>query len=260
VLWSPHDVVDALRQPREAYKNSDQRPWPPPKGPWVMGQTWSDLLFAHWPVEPDVLRRHIPPQIPLDTFEGSAWIGVTPFVASGVRPRLMLPAPGVSRFPEINVRTYATIDGRPGVYFFSLDTPNPVVNELARRTYHVPYFRSRIAVGRDGARIRYASERTQRDAPPAAITLAYQPHGAVYKAVPDSFEHFAIERYCLYTMDGRERVLRADIHHPPWPLQRAEATIAANGMGDQVGVDLSGEPILHFAHRQDVVFWWPGAV
>jgi uncharacterized protein YqjF (DUF2071 family) len=222
-----------------------------------MGQTWQDLLFAHWPVDPELLRRHIPPQIPLDTFEGAAWVGVTPFVVTGARPRLCPPLPGVSRFPEINVRTYATIDGKPGIYFLSLDTPNPIVNEAARRTYRVPYFRSRIQVDRDGDTIRYASKRTPADAPPAAIALEYAPTGPVFNAAPDSFEFFAIERYCLYRLDEHERVVRADIHHPPWPLHRAEATIAHNSMGAEAGLDLSGDPILHLAPRQDVVFWWP---
>jgi uncharacterized protein len=255
VFWSPADIRDALRQPREAFDAVAHRPWPLPDRPWVMGQTWNDLLFAHWRVDPDALRRHIPPQIPLDTFDGSAWIGVTPFVASGVRPRLAPPLPGVSRFPEINVRTYATIDGKPGVWFLSLDTPNPIVNEAARRAYRVPYFRSRIDARKEGDRMRYRAERTQRDAPPAGIEIDYAPRGPVYNAAPDSFEHFAIERYCLYVLDDRERVLRGEIHHPPWPLQRAEARIASNRMGDEVGIALDGEPELHFAHRQDVVFW-----
>src|SRR4051812_11749009 len=103
-----------------------------------MAQTWESLLFAHWRVEPEELRPHVPEEIPIDTFDGSAWIGVTPFIASDVRPRLTPPMPGVSRFPEINVRTYATIDGKPGIWFFSLDTPNPLVNEAARRGYRVP--------------------------------------------------------------------------------------------------------------------------
>jgi uncharacterized protein YqjF (DUF2071 family) len=222
-----------------------------------MRQTWRHLLFAHWRVDPSLLRRHLPEQIPLDTFNGSAWIGVTPFIATGVRPRFVPPLPGVSRFPEINVRTYTTIDGRPGIWFFSLDTQNPLVNEAARRSYRVPYFRSRTDVERDGERIRWSSERTQRDAPAAAIELEYEPAGPEYEAEPGSFEEFACERYCLYVLDGRERVLRADIDHPPWPLQEARATITHNTMGAEAGADLSGEPILHLGRRQDVVFWWP---
>jgi uncharacterized protein YqjF (DUF2071 family) len=258
VFWSPADLRDALKQPREAFAATDHRPWPLPDGPWVMGQTWQDLLFAHWRVEPDLLRRHMPPQIPLDTFDGAAWIGVTPFVATGVRPRLALPLPGLSRFPEINVRTYATIDGKPGIYFLSLDTPNPIVNEAARRVYGLPYFRSQIGVRRDGDRVRWESRRTQRNAPPASIALEYAPTGPVLNAAPGSLDYFLTERYCLYRVDDEQRIVRADIHHPPWPLRRAEARIARNRVADEVGIDLQGEPELHFAARQDVVFWLPG--
>jgi uncharacterized protein YqjF (DUF2071 family) len=255
MFWSPADVRDALRQPRAAFAESAHRPWPLPGGPWVMGQTWNDLLFAHWRVDPDALRRIVPEQIPLDTFDGSAWIAVTPFVVTGARPRLALPFPGMARFPEINVRTYATIDGKPGIWFLSLDTPNAIVNEAARRAYRVPYFRSRIEVRRDDDRIRYRAERSQQDAPSAGIDIDYAPTGPVYEAAPGSFEHFACERYCLYTLDDRKRVLRGEIHHPPWPLQPADAEIAWNRMGDEAGVALEGEPTLHYARRQDVVFW-----
>ena len=257
MFWHPSDLSDALRQPRAAFAETGHRPWPVPNGPWVMGQTWNQLLFAHWPVDPAALRGHVPAQIPIDTFDGSAWIAVTPFVVSGARPRLMLPAPGLARFPEINVRTYATIDGKPGIWFFSLDTPSPLANEAARRSYRVPYFRSRIDVTREGDRVHYEAERTQRDAPPAAISLTYAPTGPTYTAEPGSFEHFACERYCLYTLDDRERVVRAEIHHPPWPLRHAEAEIGENRMGEEVGLDLAGEPLLHYSARQDVVFWWP---
>jgi hypothetical protein len=257
VPFRPSDLTDAWRQPRAAFAETAHRPAPLPDGPWVMGQTWRDLLFMHWPVDPAQLREHVPEQIPIDTFDGSAWIGVTPFRVTGARPRLIPPAPFLSRFPEVNVRTYATIDGVPGIWFFSLDTPNPIVNEAARRSYRVPYFRSRIAMHRDGDRIRWESKRTQGDAPPAALALSYAPTGPVYNATPGSFEHFATERYCLYVLDKEHRVVRADIHHPPWPLRTAEAQITHNSMGAEVGLDLAGDPVLHIAKRQDVVFWWP---
>ena len=255
MLWRPSDVVDALRQPRAAFAETAHRPWPLPGGPWVMGQTWQDLLFAHWPVDPDALREHVPEEIRLDTYDGAAWIGVTPFVATGVRPRLTLPLPGTARFPEINVRTYATIDGKPGIWFFSLDADSRLAVEMARRVYRVPYFPADMGMRRDGERIHYLAERTQADAPPAGIELDYAPTGDAFNAELGSFEHFACERYCLYVLDDERRVLRGDIHHPPWPLRHAEAEIAWNRMGEQVGIELDGEPVLHLSPRQDVVFW-----
>src|SRR5687768_2598911 len=87
---------------------ADHRPWPPPAGPWVMKQTWTNLLFAHWPLPPRVLRPLVPAGLQLETFESQAWVGITPFVLTGLRPRSMPAVPGVSEFPEINVRTYVT--------------------------------------------------------------------------------------------------------------------------------------------------------
>ena len=169
--------------------------------------------------------------------------------------RLTLPAPGLARFPEINVRTYATIDGKPGIWFFSLDTPNRPAVGTARRVYRLPYFRSKIAVTRSEDRISYSSERVD-NGPSVRFEASYGPDGEVTPATEaGEFERWATERYCLYTLDDDGRVLRGDIHHPPWPLQRAHATISLNTMGDEVGVPLDGEPRLHFARRQDVVFW-----
>jgi hypothetical protein len=253
-VWRPADIERAFAQPR-TLRDRRHRPYPLPQRPWVMGQTWEDLLFAHWRVERDALRAVVPEQVPIDTFDGSAWIGVTPFVVTGMRARLTLPVPGTARFPEINVRTYATIDGRPGIWFFSLDTPNRPAVETARRVYRLPYFHSRIAVDHHGDRVAYRTERISRDGPAAACELEYRATGPVANPEPGSFEHFACERYCLYTLDDRQRVLRGDIHHPPWPLQPAEAAFARNTMGDQVGIQLEGDPVLHLAARQDVVFW-----
>jgi uncharacterized protein YqjF (DUF2071 family) len=220
-----------------------------------MGQSWERLLFAHWAVPVERLREVVHPAIPIDTFEGHAWLGVTPFTVTGFHMRRMPPVPLVSSFEEINVRTYATIDGRPGIYFLSLDAASRVAVEGARRLYRVPYFSADISARPAGARIDYRSERTQDDGPPAGFHAEYEPTGEPFTAPPGSFDHWLTERYCLYTAGDRGRVLRADIHHPPWQLQPATARIARNTMAEPYGIELEGDPVLHYAHRQDVVFW-----
>jgi len=213
------------------------RPWPVPDRPWVQGQTWRDLLFAHWSLPEDRLRAMVPDAVTIDTFDGHAWVAVTPFEVTGLRLRGTLPVPILSRFPEINVRTYVTVDGRPGIYFFSLDAASALAVAGARATYHLPYFRSRMVVHRVGEEIRYASTRVGNA---ASLRLRY---------------HFLTERYCLYTV-ARGRIHRAEIHHPPWALQAAEAHIDENTMAQASGLDLPARrPLLHFAGRQDVVIW-----
>ncbi|MDQ3849087.1 MAG: DUF2071 domain-containing protein [Actinomycetota bacterium] len=238
-------------------RETDHRPWPLPRGSWAMAQSWEDLLFAHWRVDADALRAVVPEQLPIDTHDGSAWLGVTPFEVTGARLRGTLPPPGVGRFCELNVRTYTTLDGRPGIYFFSLDAASALAVLAARRLYRLPYFRARMSIARTGpGRIAYRSARTSSDGPPARLEAAYEPVGEPSPAPGGSLEHFLTERYCLYTLDDRQRVLRADIHHPPWPLQRALASLDVNTMGRQIGLELPREDaLLHFAARQDVVIW-----
>ena len=230
------------------------RPWRLPDGPWVMAQTWNDLLFAHWPVPTHALRPLVPDPLAVDTFDGTAWLGVTPFEVSGLRLRGTVPPPRLSRFPELNVRTYATVDGKPGIWFFSLDASRAAAVAAARATYRLPYRRARMSIVRHQAGIRYRSVRTAPDGPPAALDVDYSASGEVRPPAPGTLEHWLTERYCLYTVH-RGRLLRAEIHHPPWPLQPARAAIAVNTMAPR-GVELPGaEPLLHFARRQDVVIW-----
>ncbi len=210
----------------------------------------------HWPVPASSLRPHIPPGLAIDTFEGQAWIAVVPFVMRCTRP-LRLPLPfGLGDLPELNVRTYVVRDGKPGVWFFSLDAGQALAVAVARRWYHLPYYRARMVVGSDRDRYSYRSVRTHRGALPAAFTAAYGPSGAVYHSQPGTLEHWLTERYCLYAADRRGRLYRGENAHVPWPLQPAEAEVTANTMGAPLGLALPGAaPLLHFARRIDVVFW-----
>jgi len=203
------------------------RPWPLPQEPWVMAQTWQDLLFAHWQLPASVVRANVPGELPLDEFEGSAWVGVTPFRLTGLRARWMYPLPGLSAFPELNVRTYVTLGGKPGIYFFSLDAGSALAVMAARRFYRLPYFWSEMSARSQGDEIEYRSRR--RGNAGARFAARYRPEGPELRTRPGTLEHFLTERYCLYAIDEGV-VLRADIHHPPWPLQAAAATLHENTM------------------------------
>jgi uncharacterized protein YqjF (DUF2071 family) len=244
----------AVRQPR-VLGRTGHRPWPVPDRPWLMAQTWSDLLFAHWRVDPAELRPVLHPDLPLDTFDGDAWIGVTPFRVEGFRLRHAPPLPLLHAFPELNVRTYVTIDDRPGIHFFSLDAGSRFAVESARRIYRIPYFHARMSIRGRGDEIHFESERTQSDGPPARLAIHYEAAGPPSEPAPGSLEEFLTERYCLYTLDERQRVLRGDVHHPPWRIRPATARVGANTMGRQIGLELPGAPLVHLAGRQDVVFW-----
>lgn len=246
----------------EILKHTAHRPWPLPRGPWIMKQEWHDLLFAHWAVPVQELRPLIPRALEIDTFGGRAWLGVVPFRMSGVRVRGTPAVPGFSRFPELNVRTYVVRDGKPGVWFFSLDAANAVAVWGARTFFHLPYFLAAMSCGEDAGWIRYESRRKDRRGSGASLKARYRAVGDVFKAAPGSIEHFLAERYCLYTADEKGRVVRCEIHHPPWPLQLAEATLEENTMAAAAGIaiaDLMPE-LLHFSGHQELVVWAPQAL
>jgi uncharacterized protein len=250
---------DALAQ-RSSLGETGHRPWPLPSAPWVMGQTWNDLLFAHWRVDAGALRAVVPPQLDLDLRDGDAWVGVTPFVVSGLRLRLTPPLPREGRFPELNVRTYVSAGGKPGIYFMSLDAGRRSAVAAARRTYRLPYFHARFSVERSAGWVRYEHERLSRDGPPARLSARYRPVGDQLPIRDGSLERWLTERYCAYALDDDERLLRIEIHHRPWALRAAAGEVEAAAMSAPFGIALAGDPLLHFSARQDVAIWAPLAV
>jgi uncharacterized protein len=221
-----------------------------------MTQTWHELLFAHWPIEPGAFRPLIPSLLPLDTYEGQCWVGVVPFRMSNVRPRWLPPVPNLSSFVELNVRTYVTLHGIPGVYFFSLDASNAIAVAIARAMFHLPYFNAVMSSERVDDTIHYYSRRTHRGAPPAEFKATYRPIAPVTYARPGSLEHWFTERYCLYTVVRDGRVYRGDIHHIQWPLQSAELEATSDTMAVSHGIHLPDTPpLLHYAQRLEVLIW-----
>ena len=220
-----------------------------------MRQTWLDLLFAHWPVPASRLRALVPPSIAIQEFDGTSWVGVVPFRMEGVTARPLPDVPGLSAFAELNLRLYVEVDGKPGVWFVSLDAANRLAVWAARRFFHLPYFHADMEARDEHGRMRYCSVRRGAGAR-VAFRGAYGPVSEVAETRPGSLEHFLTERYCLYTRDRAGRILRADIHHAPWPLQRATAEIEENTIADAQGIPLVGPPpLLHFSRRLDVVVW-----
>lgn len=236
---------------REIERDVTHRPWPLPSGPWLMFQSWRDLLFMHWPVPAAALRPLVPEPLAIDTHGGSAWIGITPFRITGLRAHLLPAVPGLSDFPELNVRTYVRYGDKAGVWFFSLDTSNAFAVVAARIGYHLPYHTADIdVVSRDG----WFECTSVRD--DAQLAVRYRAAGDARPAEPGSLDHFLCERYALFVVDEGRHVRRGDIHHRPWPLQPAEAVITRNTMAAAHGITLPAQqPRLHFAGRLDTLIW-----
>lgn len=216
-----------------------------------MEQVWNDLLFAHWPVRAETLRPLIPSALELDAFNGQCWLAVTPFHMTEVRLRATPALPGISAFPEMNVRTYVRFGGKPGVFFFSLDAGSRLAVWAARASYRLPYFFARMNVTAAEGWFHYESHRASS----TGLRGKYRPVSGVRIRSKGSLEHWLTERYCLYTVVAG-RVFRSEIHHQPWPLQDAEADIEENSMAAAAGIVLPEvAPLLHFAKSLDVLIW-----
>jgi uncharacterized protein YqjF (DUF2071 family) len=223
-----------------------------------MVQRRHDLAVLHWRMPPAAQRPRVPPDVELDTFDGSAWLAVTPFRMSGVRVRWLPPVPTASAFPELNVRTYVRRAGMPGVFFFSLDAASTLAVLGARASFGLPYHRARMRLAREGEGdadgVRFTSRRARGS---AELVARYAPRGPARQQDKGSLEHFLTERYCLFAWNGHE-LLRGDIHHRPWPLQPATAEFERQTMAAAASFTLPDEPpLLHYAGRLDVLIWAP---
>ena len=209
----------------------------------------------HWPVEAAAIDKHLP-GIECETFEGQAWIGVVPFRMTDVAPRFVPPIPGMSAFPELNVRTYVNLDGKPGVWFFSLDATSRIAVRIARQFFNLPYMDADMKMVAASEGFEYRSRRTHSGEPPAELKMHYQPVGKEFFAQPGTLEHWLTARYCLYTQDRQGRILRGEIDHSPWKLCSADATVEKNTMLDWLGLSVSQEPHLLFSRDTAVRAWW----
>ena len=113
-----------------------------------MRMRWEQLLFAHWPLPPHLLRPLIPQELDLDLRDGEAWLGIVPFTMRDVSPRLLPHIPSIADFHELNVRTYVSYRGKPGVWFFSLDAASRLAVRVARAAFHLPYFDAHMKLER----------------------------------------------------------------------------------------------------------------
>ena len=226
--------------------------------PWFMTQRMNDLLFLNYALAPEVVRALVPDLLTLDTYRQRAWITVAALWINHLRPPGVPSLPWFSQLAQVNVRTYVTYDGKPGVYFFSMDASNLSAVWGARLFYRLPYWQASIKVkGKGQARIEYACKR-EHGPKPAELQCSYGPASREsFQARAGSLEHFLAERYCLYSV-SRKRLYRGEIHHLPWDLQEAVVDVRANSMAQPAGIELGPEADrIFFARESKVLFWAP---
>jgi hypothetical protein len=212
-------------------------------------QKWRSLLFLHWPVPVDALRKLVPASLELDLFNGVAYVGVVPFIMQGVRP-WWWPEPLAFRFLETNVRTYVCHRDRPGVYFFSLEASSRLAVWAARQFWGLPYHYASMRVERNEDEIRYHSERSRTR---VRHSVRFRVGERLGPSQPDSLEFFFLERYLLF-VERRHQVYVGHVHHVPYPAQRVESVSVADDLVAAAGLDrVSGKPeFTHYASGVDV--------
>ncbi len=228
-----------------------------PTGRPAMYQTWAKLLFMHWRLPAKQLRSHVPAGLDIDTFDGSAWIGLTPFTLWGLRPALIPPLPIASSSHELNVRTYVHRRDVPGIWFFSLDASNRLAVLGARAAFSLPYFSARISMSDTRETIEFTSRRTAPEQPPVEFAASWQCGAPLTDLRPGTLDFFLIERYCLYA-EHDAQLYRSRIHHHPWPLRQARLLQYSSTMLQAQGLPVPhGEPLVHAQAQPIKVAVWP---
>lgn len=234
-----------------AFKSIDHRPWALPSEAWGWQQSWLDLAFLHFRVSAKEVRSLLPPEVTLQEFDGSAWVGVVPFRMAGVMRRPPLDIPLIGSFPELNLRTYVKVDGKPGVWFFSLDADNWPIVLGGRGVYNLPYFKADIQLEQQDKWFEISSLRRKSE---VRFKARYRPLGDPFIAKSGTFEAWATERYCLYSQSGKGDIYRVEVHHVPWPLQQAEAEIETCDLFDAAGFSpIDPTPVCHYSAGVQVV-------
>lgn len=238
-----------------ALASTGHRPWPLPAGTWQWKQDWLDLAFLHYRVDARQIASRLPSGLRLQEYGGSAWVGLVPFRMAGIGRRELSSISLLPSFPELNLRTYVECQGKPGVWFFSLDAASRPIVLGGRRFYGLPYHLASASLRRQQAFHHFESAR--RDGP-AEFKARYRATGSTFLAQAGTFEHWAAERYCLYAQHPARGLSRVEVHHAPWPLQAADLQIEANSILAAADIHpVDPAPVCHVSSGVRVVSYAP---
>ena len=218
--------------------------------------TWRNALFSNWPVDSQHLSSHLPARLDVEEYDGTGWLSVVPFRNVDTRPRGLPPVAGLS-FPELNLRTYVTCDGEPGVYFFSLDAPSVLSVLGARTLHHLPYYYARMELTHSDGTFRFRSRRLHPGDRPVLFDVSYSPHEDWFVAEQGSLAEFLTERRRLYTQGSDGGIRYTDVSHERWPLAPVSVTMEAASLFRANGFEPpGGDGVHYYSPGVDVVTGW----
>ena len=226
----------------------------------VLHQQWHELAYFHWRYDPTEVQALLPKGLTVDTFDGSAWVGLIPFEMRNVRVGPTPPIPWLGNFHEINVRTYVYDQaGRRAVWFFSLDVPRLAIVGVARSIFSLPYCWAKTTHEVVDVRHTYTMKRRWPHASSTSVTrasIAFSVGEEIDSEDVTELDHFLCSRWALITK-RRSRLLYGRVHHQPWPLQKVVAVDVKQNAMEAAGLTSPvGEPHALFSSRVDVSVEW----
>ena len=224
---------------------------------WTMTQVWENVLFAHWSLPMEVVRKHIPAELEVDTFNGEAWVGVILFKMNGFKLRFT-PFRYPFSFPEINLRTYVKVNERPAIFFMTLDAADPLVVSVAKRWYRLPYFHAKMSFSKQEDMISFHSER-KSVGDSVVIGGEFYPVSEQFVPKDGSIDHWLTERYVYFNKDPNNHIYWGEVYHEPWQLRKVSGKFSDNTLLHPYQIELPGEPhLLHYSRGVEAQMGAPG--
>ena len=220
----------------------------------VVRVRWDRLTFLHWRFDPGIVQARVADGLEVEVIDGSAWVALTPFVMANFRIASLPSLPGISTFPETNLRTYVRgPGGRDGLWFLSLEVANLPTMLGARLGVGAPYHWATMSVDDDSGAIRYRSRRRPPEDTQAMHDIVVRPGEPLDPAEVSERDHLLTGRWRAWTTLAGSKLATVAVEHQPWPLWRAEVTHLEETLFTAAGLPLpDGDPLVHYSPGVDV--------